>query len=109
MTKPGGYVLLNESTWLKVPPSPEVVAWASQDLGANVQPLIKDAWTGLMEKSGFKDIIAKIPPIDVQEEVKGVYQRYDFGGVLRIFSKTAVLYIRNPDYRRFVKSVAKAA
>ena len=39
VTKPGGYVGLNESTWLKFPPPPELVAWASQDLGANVKPL----------------------------------------------------------------------
>jgi ubiquinone/menaquinone biosynthesis C-methylase UbiE len=39
VTKPGGYVGLNESVWLKTPPPPDVVAWASQDVGANVQPV----------------------------------------------------------------------
>jgi len=39
VTKPGGFVGLNESTWLKVPPPPELVAWASQDLGASVKPM----------------------------------------------------------------------
>jgi arsenite methyltransferase len=29
VTKPGGYVGLNESVWLKVPPPPELIAWAS--------------------------------------------------------------------------------
>jgi len=38
VTKPGGYVGLNETAWLKVPPPPEVVAWAAQDVGASVQP-----------------------------------------------------------------------
>jgi ubiquinone/menaquinone biosynthesis C-methylase UbiE len=38
VTKPGGFVGLNEATWLKTPPPPEVVAWAGQDLGANVMP-----------------------------------------------------------------------
>jgi len=42
VTKPGGYVGLNESTWVKVPPTPELVVWASLDLGANVQPLTFD-------------------------------------------------------------------
>ncbi len=44
VTKPGGYVGLNESTWLKVPPPPELIAWACQDLGANVSPLISAEW-----------------------------------------------------------------
>ena len=39
VTKPGGYVGLNESVWLKAPPPPEVMAWTSQNVGANVQPL----------------------------------------------------------------------
>lgn len=38
VTKPGEYIGLNESTWLKVPPPPELIAWASQDLGANIGP-----------------------------------------------------------------------
>ena len=42
VTKPGGYVGLNESTWLKVPPPPEVVAWAYQDLGANVKAMTSE-------------------------------------------------------------------
>ena len=52
VTKPGGYVGLNESTWLKVPPPPELVAWASQDLGANVKPLTSGDWVGLLERAG---------------------------------------------------------
>jgi ubiquinone/menaquinone biosynthesis C-methylase UbiE len=44
VTKPGGYVGLNESTWLKAPPPPELVAWAAQDLGANVGPLTSGGW-----------------------------------------------------------------
>ena len=35
VTKPGGYVGLNESTWLKVPPPPEMVAWASPGCGCD--------------------------------------------------------------------------
>jgi ubiquinone/menaquinone biosynthesis C-methylase UbiE len=30
VTRTGGYVGLNETVWLKVPPPPEVVAWAAQ-------------------------------------------------------------------------------
>jgi arsenite methyltransferase len=46
VSRSGGYVGLSESVWLKVPPPPDVVAWASQDVGANVQPLTPDACAG---------------------------------------------------------------
>jgi ubiquinone/menaquinone biosynthesis C-methylase UbiE len=49
VTKPGGYVGLNETAWLKVPPPPEVIAWAAQDVGASVKPLTPDEWVGLLD------------------------------------------------------------
>ncbi len=66
VTKPGGFIGLNESTWLKVPPPPELVAWASQDLGANVQPLTSVEWAGLLETSGLKNMaIMQVFPLVV--------------------------------------------
>lgn len=107
VTKPGGYIGLNESTWLKVPPPPDVIAWASQDLGASVKPLTQDEWAGLLETAGLEEIVVKMSDIDVQKEAKGIYQRYGMGGMLRSISKAALLFIRNPAYRQFVKSVRK--
>jgi arsenite methyltransferase len=107
VTKPGGYVGLNESTWLKTPPPPEMVAWASQDLGANVQPLSTAEWTGLLENAGLKDISVKTFQINVQDESKGILQRYGFGGMLGVFWRMLRLYLRNPAYRSFVKVVGQ--
>ncbi len=107
VTKPGGYIGLNESTWLKTPPPPEMVAWASQDLGATVQPLTSGEWVGLLEGAGLREIIAKTYEIDVRDETKGILQRYGLGGMLATLSRTLKLYIRNPAYRRFVKEVSQ--
>ena len=49
--KPAGYVGLNESTWLKTPPPPEMVAWSSQDLGANVKRLSSAERVSLLESA----------------------------------------------------------
>jgi arsenite methyltransferase len=105
VTKPGGYVGLNESTWLKVPPPPEMVAWASQDLGASVKPLTSADWVGLLEGAGLSDVIARISDISVRDETRGILRRYGLGGMLRVMSRTLALYARNPAYRRFVKEV----
>ena len=107
VTKPGGYVGLNESTWLKVPPPPEVVAWASQDLGANVNPLTPDEWRALLEGAGLTEIVARIQAIDTQNEARGIVGRYGFAGMLGILWRMLRLYVRNPAYRRFVKEVGK--
>jgi arsenite methyltransferase len=108
VTKPGGYVGLNESVWLKVPPPPEVVAWAAQDVGANVQPLTFEAWTGLLEAAGLRDIAVRTYEIDTRDEAKGILQRYGLGGMLRVWRRMLLLYARSSAYRSFVKGVRQS-
>jgi len=106
--KPGGYVGLNESTWLKTPPPPEIIEWASQEVGATVTPLTRDEWTGLLEKAGLQDLVVEIQEIDVQDEARGILARYGFGGMLRILGRTFKLYFGNQNYREFVKGVRQS-
>ena len=107
VTKSGGYIGLNESTWLKVPPPPELIAWASQDLGANVKPLTSVEWTGLLETAGLQGIITRTSDINVKDEAKGIYRRYGFGGMLGIMFRMLSLFAKSPAYRKFVKQVKK--
>jgi ubiquinone/menaquinone biosynthesis C-methylase UbiE len=105
VTKPGGYIGLNETTWLKIPPPPEIVEWASQDVGATVQPLSVEGWKGLLETAGLKEIIANIETVDVLRETKGILQRYGLRRILRIQGRAFKLYLKNPHYREFLKGV----
>lgn len=105
VTKPGGYVGLNESIWWKVPPPPEVVAWAAQDIGANVRPLTVDAWVGLLENAGLQEVTTRTYAVDTQVETRGILRRYGWGGMLRVFWRIMLLYGRSPAYRAFVKGV----
>jgi ubiquinone/menaquinone biosynthesis C-methylase UbiE len=107
VTKPGGYVGLNESTWLKVPPPPELVAWASQDLGANIKPLTSSEWVGLLETAGLREIVVKTYEVNVQDESKGILRRYGCGGMLGVLFRMLSLYARSPAYRKFVKEARK--
>lgn len=105
VTRVGGYVGLNETTWLKVPPPPEIVAWAQQDIGASVKPQTAQAWIELLETAGLREIVTQIDPIDAKEETKGILQRYGWGGMMRVLGRTLVLYTKSPDYRQFVRRV----
>ncbi len=107
VTKPGGYVGLSESTWLKSPPPPEILAWAAQDLGAHVKPLTSDGWARLLEGAGLRDIVARTYEIEVRKETKTLVRRYGYGEMLRTLYRALILYARNPWYRRFVKDVRK--
>ena len=105
VTKPGGYVGLNESTWLKSPPPPELIAWASQDLGANIGPLTSGEWTGLLANAGLSEIVTKIFAINLRDEGKGMLRRYGWGGMLGIMGRMLSLYVTSPAYTKFVKDV----
>jgi arsenite methyltransferase len=103
--KPGGYVGLNESTWLKTPPPPEVADWAAQEVGATVSPLSREEWAELLERAGLRVLVVEIQEIDLQDEARGILARYGLGGMLRVLGRTFKLYLRNPAYRSFVKGV----
>jgi len=105
VTRPGGFVGLNESVWLKVPPPPEIVAWASQDLGANVKPLTASEWAGLLETAGLREIVVKTYDVNVKDESKGILRRYGCGGMLSVMGRMLLLYARSPAYRKFVTEV----
>jgi len=107
VTKPGGYVGLNESTWLQVPPPPEVVAWASQDVGATVKPLTADEWRGLLAGAGLTEIVAKIYEVNAAQETKKILRRYGWLGMIRIQRRALKLFVRNPAYRQFLKGLGK--
>ena len=107
VTKPGGYVGLNESAWLKFPPPPEMVAWASQDLGANVKPLTPAEWAGLLQATGLREIVQEIHKVSLQDESKGILRRYGCTGALGVMGRMLFLYLQNPAYRKFVKEVQK--
>ncbi len=108
VTKPGGFVGLNESAWLKVPPPPEIVAWAAQDLGANVQPLTSDAWAGLLDGAGLRGITVKTYTINAKDEARGIIKRYGWGGMLSVMGRMLLLYARSPAYRKFVKQARQS-
>jgi SAM-dependent methyltransferase len=103
VTKPGGYIGLNESTWMKYPPPQEMVDWVSQDLGATAEPLQAEEWTALLSDVGLTDLVSKVDGVDIKEESRGILKRYGCGGLLGIFARMFLLYLKNPAYREFVK------
>jgi len=105
VAKPGGFIGLNESTWLKTPVPEEILAWASQDLGANVTPLQPGEWVELMERAGLVNIFQRTSAISTRDESRGLMERYGWGGFIGSMVQALGLYLRSADYREFVKSI----
>lgn len=107
VTKPGGFIGLNEATWLRTPVPAEIRAWASQDLGANVLPLQPGEWVELMEQAGLVNIFHRTSTISTREESRGLLERYGWGGFLGSLVQAFSLYLRSSAYREFVKSIKR--
>ena len=103
--KYGGYLGMNETTWLKMPVPPEIKAWASQEIGGAVTPLSVDEWTDLLREFGFNNLVTEIREVNARKEARGMLARYGFAGMIRILSRTYKLYRANENYRNFLKSV----
>ena len=108
VVKPGGYVGMNESTWLMEDPPPEVVAWVSQDLSSYAELLTGEGWAELLKNARLHDVVASVRPIDFGSEAKMVIQRYGMRHMFRVWGRTLSVMLRRPDYRALLKEAAGA-
>jgi len=100
VTKPGGYVGLNEEIWLKTP-STELVEFAERTWEIKAQVPTADDWVGLLEGAGLCDIVVQTYKFDARRESTQV-QRYRFQDMWRMFYRTLFLYIKNPAFRKYM-------
>jgi SAM-dependent methyltransferase len=103
VTRPAGYVGLNETTWLKTPVPPELADYIKQDMRMNAEVQTKDGWVDLLQGAGLEIVSAEANAIDMGGEVKGMIKRYGCRGMILVWSRILILYLRDPGYRAFVK------
>jgi len=123
VTRPGGYVGLNEELWIETPPAPLVEQvrhiWdINEELWIETPPAplveqvrhiwdIKPAipalegWMGLLEGAGLRDIVVQTCKFDVRRESSQI-KRYRFQDMWRMFYRTLFLYIKNPAFREYM-------
>lgn len=101
--KSGGVVGINETVWLKTPPPPEVEAWLSNDLGGGAQTRSVEGWKTLMEDAGLRVEMAEGHEVDIRGEMRGLIRRYGCSGMLGVFTRILGLFIRDSEYRAFVR------
>lgn len=99
--KPGGYVGLNEETWIKTPPPTELVEYATRTWDIKAEIPTSDRWEELLEGSGLRDRVVRTYKINVLGEFSQI-RRYSFKDLLRMLYRTLSLY-RSSAFRRYMK------
>jgi SAM-dependent methyltransferase len=102
VTKPGGYVGLNESFWIKAP-SPEVVARARALAGADIP--IAATWQTLWEESGLQDRMITLRQVDPRTEVRSRIRWVGWRWAVRAVGRLLRLYITYPAARQSLKDI----
>lgn len=103
VTKPGGYIGLNEVTWIKAAP-PQLVKYLSHATG-KAEFLTSDGWKELLEGSGLKDVVVRIYKVNALSQWMNEMRQFDSLDYLRAWSKFLSLYIRSSVVRKYVKEL----
>jgi arsenite methyltransferase len=102
VTKPGGYVGLNEGFWTRQP-SPEVVERVKDAIGPYLSTL--ETWQTIWEESGLQDRVVKTCQVDARKEIKDRMQWIGWRWLLRAWGRALRLYVTNPAGRQSIKEM----
>jgi arsenite methyltransferase len=105
VTRPGGYVGLNEAFWTKQPP-PELAAQAKAAVGPCMETW--ETWHTLWEACGLQDRAIRHHEMDARAEMKGRIQWISWRWLLRAWGRLLPLYVTNRAVRQSVKDVFDA-
>ena len=102
VTRPGGRIGLNEEVWLK-PPSEDLARQAQALWGIEHKvPTVED-WLDFLQEAGLCDVEYAVYNFDARREATQV-KRYRFRDLWRMFYRTLALALRNPAFRRYLKT-----
>jgi arsenite methyltransferase len=101
VTKPGGYVGLNES-FLTQALSPELMEMLGRTLGGIELPML-ETWQALWEASGLQDRAMQTYSIDARQEVRDRIQWIGLHWSLEGFARLFYLYLTKPDVRASIR------
>ncbi len=101
--KPGGYVGLNEATWVKTPPPVELIEYLSSISGVKGELLASDGWEELLVGTGLRDIVVRIYKTNALSQWINEVRQIEFSDFLRAWYRFLFLFLKSPAFRRFAK------
>jgi arsenite methyltransferase len=102
VTRPGGYIGLNECTWIKVPPPPELVEYLSRITGVK-EILPPSGWRELLEGSGLRDIELRVYQTNALRQFIDEIRWLGFRDYLRGWYKFLSLIAGSAAFRKYVR------
>lgn len=106
VTRPGGYVGLNEAFLLTEIPSPRVLELARQ-MGTDMVSL--GAWTQLLDASGLRDRVTRAYRVDPAREVRSRMRWIGLRWLVKGWARALRVYVTQPSLRPALETQLGAA
>ena len=101
VTKPGGYVGLNDSTWVKQP-AQKMLDYIPRALGPSLAPLPPEGWKQLLVDAGLKDVTGRAQRVTYGREAINRLRRMGWTEMGRIGYRFFTVALTKPAYRSFM-------
>lgn len=106
--KPGGYVALNETTWIKTPPPVELVEYLYHTVGG-VKPETANGWKELLEGAGLNDIVIKTNKLATFSQFVNEIRMAGFTESFKVWGRLFALLFKSSTHRKVIYKMAKQA
>ena len=107
VTKPGGYVGLNETTWIETPVPKELQEALSGNFFSGAKLETVEEWKELLAESGLKDIIVKTFEMTARSDVLDRLKWFGFWGIIRNIYHMIFFARQSPANRKVMKRLIK--
>jgi ubiquinone/menaquinone biosynthesis C-methylase UbiE len=104
VVKPGGYVGINEATYLQSDPPKEIRESAANDLGLMVEPLLSKQWEQLMRNVGLYFLAVRLFPLNLRKQTSQTLKRYGVRGIAQTWGRSLGLYLQHPEARQIMRT-----
>jgi ubiquinone/menaquinone biosynthesis C-methylase UbiE len=105
VTRPGGYVGLNETYWIKELPA-EMAVRVRASVGTDIPTA--EAWQALWEASGLQDRVVRLCQINPRAEIRDRMQWVGGWWALKAFGRLLRLYLANRANRQAIQEMFDA-
>lgn len=108
VVRPGGFVGMNEGTWLVYPPPQDLTQYLKKTM-ENAEFLTAESWENLMETAGLVDIQNKVYELSMLEQWRNQMAGLSAGDrkdTLKAFRSFFSLFLRDPMFRKYAREIS---
>jgi ubiquinone/menaquinone biosynthesis C-methylase UbiE len=105
VTRPGGYIGLNEVSWIKTPP-PDLVRYIGLIM-AGADFLTGEGWTALLDEGRLSELEVRHHKFDARQQRRDEIQQMDWKESAQAWYRFITQSFTNPAYRRFTQEVLR--